>query len=323
VILADFPPSLLRAFAILFGLAWGSFLNVVIYRVPRGMSVVHPPSACPTCGTMIPGYRNVPVLTYLFQLGRTACCKTKLSPRYPLVEAIGGLLAWAIVEQLVLTLPGDTSMLQVSGLFLACFGLALALVAAAFIDLEHMYIPDWVSIGGTVLGIATFSLRGTTTLVESLLGAAIGFLMVWLPFSVGYKALRGQTGMGMGDAKLVMLAGAWFGWKGAVFVLLAGAVQGTIAAIVLLLTKGKIEEPEAVRAEKEAMMRELEAMSPEERAKAEEELANDPIYEELSGGVGQARIAFGPFLVLATLEYLLLGDTLIDELFRWLTVPPI
>jgi len=323
VILADFPPSLLRIFAVLFGLAWGSFLNVVIYRVPRGMSVVRPASACPTCGTPIPGYRNIPVLSYVLLWGRTACCKTKLSPRYPLVEAIGGMLAWAIVEQLILTLPGDTSMLKATAIFLASFALALALVAAAFIDLEHMYIPDWASIGGTLLGIATYSLRGTTTLTESLLGAAVGFLIVWLPFTFGYKLLRGQTGMGMGDAKLVMLAGAWFGWKGAVFALLAGAVQGTIAAIVLFLTKGKIEEPEAIREEKEAMMRELEAMSPEERAKAEAELANDPIYEELSGGLGQTRIAFGPFLVLAILEYLLLGDTLIQDLFEWFTLPPI
>lgn len=323
MVLADFPPLLLRTFAVLFGLAWGSFLNVVIYRVPRGMSVVRPASACPTCGTAIPGYRNIPVLSYLLLLGRTACCKTKLSPRYPLVEAIGGLIAWAIVEQLVLTLPGDTSMLTATGVFLASFALALGLVAAAFIDLEHMYIPDWVSIGGTVLGIATYSLRGSTTLTESLVGAAVGFLIVWLPFTFGYKLLRGQTGMGMGDAKLVMLAGAWFGWKGAVFSLLAGSVQGTVAAIVLFLTKGKIEEPEAIREEKEAMMRELEAMSPEERAKAEAELANDPIYEELSGGIGQTRIAFGPFLVLAILEYLLLGDTLIQDLFEWFTLPPL
>lgn len=321
MILADFPPSLLRVFAILFGLAWGSFLNVVIYRAPRGLSVVRPASACPTCGTAIPAWRNLPVFSYLLLLGKTACCKTKLSPRYPLVEAIGGLIAFAIVEELVLTLPPDTSVIHAGAVFIACFGLALALVAAAFIDLEHMYIPDLVSIGGTVLGIATFSLRGTTTFVESLVGAGIGFLLVWLPFSVGYRALRGQTGMGLGDAKLVMLAGAWFGWKGAVFVLLAGAVQGTIAAIFILLAKGKIEEPEAVREEKEAMMRELEAMSPEDRERAEAELRNDPIYEELSGGIGQTRIAFGPFLVLATLEYLLLGDTLIREFFRWLTPP--
>lgn len=323
MILADFPPTLLRTFAILFGLAWGSFLNVVIYRSPRGLSVVRPASACPSCGTVIPGYRNIPVFSYLLLLGRTACCKTKLSPRYPLVEATGGLVAWAIVEQLVLTLPPETPLLHGGAVFLASFALALSLIAAAFIDLEHMYIPDWVSLGGTVLGVATFSLRGTTTLLESVIGAAVGFLIVWLPFSVGYRALRGQTGMGLGDAKLVMLAGAWFGWKGAVFALLAGAVQGTIAAIGILVLRGKIEEPEAVRLEKEEMMRALEAMSPEEREVAEAELRNDPIYEELDGGVGQARIAFGPFLVLATLEYLLLGDTLIQHFFQWLTLPPL
>src|ERR1700733_15882720 len=92
VILADVPFWFLRAFAIPFGLIWGSFLNVVIYRVPREMSVVRPGSHCPACGKPIAGYLNVPVLSYVLLRGRARCCGAKMSPRYPLVELIGGAL---------------------------------------------------------------------------------------------------------------------------------------------------------------------------------------------------------------------------------------
>jgi leader peptidase (prepilin peptidase)/N-methyltransferase len=180
-------------------------------------------------------------------------------------------------------------------------------------------LPDTVTIGGTLFGIATFSLRPPLTLKDAIIGAVVGFAVVYVPFGLAYKLIRGRTGMGLGDAKLVMLAGGWFGWPGAVFVLLAGAVQGTIAAIVILLTKGKIEEPAAITAEREAIAKELAEMSEEERAQAEAELAKDPIHEELPDGVGQARIAFGPFLVLATLEYLLVGPALVERYVRWLT----
>jgi leader peptidase (prepilin peptidase) / N-methyltransferase len=138
-------------------------------------------------------------------------------------------------------------------------------------------------------------------------GAAAGFLVIWLPFVVIYPRIRGKVGMGMGDAKLLMLAGAWFGWPGALFVLGAGAVQGTVAAIAMILVRGKIEEPEAVAREREEILAELETLSPEERAEAEKELAADPLMEEAGPGMGQARIAFGPFLILATLECLLIG----------------
>jgi leader peptidase (prepilin peptidase)/N-methyltransferase len=123
--------------------------------------------------------------------------------------------------------------------------------------------------------------------------------------------------MGLGDAKLLMLAGAWFGWTGALFVLGAGAMQGTLVVVPLLLFKGKIEEPEAVRREREEMKKELEAMSPEERAEAEKELAEDPLAEEAGPGLGQARLPFGPFLALATIECLLVGRDVIGPYFGW------
>ena len=302
--LREVPPVLVRTYAISLGLMFGSFLNVVIYRVPRNMSVVRPRSHCPACGAPIAFYDNIPILSYAWLRGRARCCNARVSPRYLFVELLGGLLAWAIVESIVLQLPADTSIVRALAVFVSDFALALGLTAAAFIDLEHMYIPDSITVGGAIVGLVTASLRGNT-FTEALVGAIAGFAMVWVPFSLVYRVVRGRTGMGMGDAKLVALAGAWFGWVGAMFALFAGAVQGTVGALGILLIRGRIDEPAAVREEKQQVLQELDQMRPEERDAALEALARDPLYEPNAPGIGRARIAFGPFLVLAILEYLL------------------
>src|SRR5580704_2423115 len=203
-ILALRPQWLTGAVAFVFGLLWGSFLNVVIYRVPLDMSVVSPPSHCPGCGAAVKAYDNIPVVSYLVLRGRARCCGAKMSPRYLFIELIGGALSLAVFEVVVRALPVDTSVVRASAVYLADFGVALALVAAAFIDLEHMYLPDAITIGGTVFGIATCTLRDVRV-ADSLVGAAIGFVGVWLPFNVLYKMVRGKVGMGVGDAKLAML----------------------------------------------------------------------------------------------------------------------
>jgi leader peptidase (prepilin peptidase)/N-methyltransferase len=315
--LSDLPAWLVTTYAVLLGLFGGSFLNVVIYRVPRQMSIVRPPSHCPGCGAPVRFYDNIPVVSYVLLGGKARCCKTKISPRYVLVELIGGALAWAIVGGLVLRLPPGTSVARAAMIFAADLMFALSLVAVAFIDLEHMYVPDAISIGGTLFGLATFSLRPELGLTDALLGAAIGFCIVWLPFGVLYRLIRGRTGMGLGDAKLLMMAGAWFGWMGATFALLAGAVQGTIAALAVLLLRGKIEEPASVQAEKRETEKALALLGPEERAAAEAELATHPLYEAPSSEVGLARIAFGPFLALAMLEYLLVGREWLQGYVTW------
>lgn len=310
--LSDLPPWFAVTFAVAFGLIWGSFLNVVIYRVPRGLSVVRPGSACPACGKPIKPWDNLPVLGFLLLRGKARCCGAKLSPRYPLVELIGGVLALAVLEVLVKPLPEATPLARSMAVFCAGLALSLGLVAAAFIDLEHMILPDSITIGAAVLGVATSSFRAMT-FTEALLGAAVGFATVWIPFIVIYPRIRkGKVGMGLGDAKLLMAAGAWFGWSGALVVLGAGAVQGTIVAIGQLAVRGKIEEPEEVIKEREEIRAELEKMSPEERAEAEKELAEDPMMEEAEEGVHNARVAFGPFLALATIEYLFFGKRAVD-----------
>jgi leader peptidase (prepilin peptidase)/N-methyltransferase len=305
-VLDDVPPMFLRTLAVLFGLVWGSFLNVVIYRTPRGMSVAFPASHCPRCGSPVASYDNIPILSFAILRRRSRCCREPISWRYPIVEAIGGVLSLAILEAIILRLPPTTPLHRAAAVYLADFALALALVAGAFIDLEHMYIPDAITFGGTVLGTMTASFRDQT-LVGSLLGAAVGFAVVWLPFIVVYPRVRGVVGMGLGDAKLLMLAGAWFGWGGALWVLGLAAVQGSLAAIVTLLLRGRIEEPAAVRSEREATQKELEALSEDERAEVERALAADPLAKEPGPGLGQARVAFGPFLSVAVIETMLFG----------------
>jgi leader peptidase (prepilin peptidase) / N-methyltransferase len=311
--LADLPPALLVGVAVALGLLFGSFLNVVIHRLPREESVVSPGSACPACGAAIRPYDNVPVLSWLILRGKSRCCGVKISARYPLVELLGGLFAWALVETVIADLAPETAWWRVLLVFAVHLALGLGLIAAAFIDLEHMLLPDEITLGGTVLGIMTVPLRPDATWLGALGGAAFGFLLIWLPFDLLYRTLRGQAGMGMGDAKLVMLAGAWFGWPGALFTLLAGAVQGTIGALVLFLTQGRIEEPAAVREERAELLRQLETLEGEERRELEQELARDPIAREPEPGLAKARLPFGPFLALSALEYLLFGKVLVRD----------
>jgi leader peptidase (prepilin peptidase)/N-methyltransferase len=319
--LADFPPEFLLVVAGALGLVFGSFLNVVIHRVPRGENVAYPPSRCPGCGAAITARDNVPVLSFLVLRGRSRCCRTKISPRYPLVELIGGLLSLAIARVIVLELPLDTPAWKFALVFACYLALGLGLVAAAFIDLEHMYLPDGITLGGTLLGIASVPVRAGASFSESLLGAALGFALIWLPFIVLYQKLRGRPGMGLGDAKLVMLAGAWFGWFGAVFALLAGAVQATAVTLAVLATRGKLEEPEAVKAERRALYEALENAEGEERAALERELADDPLADEPEPGLGGARLAFGPFIVLAILELVLFGGVIENELLGAMVFP--
>jgi leader peptidase (prepilin peptidase)/N-methyltransferase len=308
----DIPRSWVMTMAFVWGALWGSFVNVVIYRVPLGMSVVHPPSHCTSCGAPVRPWQNVPILSWVLLRGRTSCCGQPLSPRYATVEALGGAVSLGIAEHLLRTLPRHATGMHGALAFLTEFTLGMALLSAAFIDAEHMYLPDFVTLGGTVLGLTTFALRGMT-FKEALLGASIGYFGVYLPLIVGYQLVRGRAGMGLGDAKLLMLAGAWFGWQGAMFTLFAGAVQATVGAAVVLLLRGKIEEPESVRADRAELQR-AAAEGDDEAAQA---LAEDPLGTEPGEGILAARMPFGPFLCLALIEWMI-GADVIERWLPWL-----
>jgi len=310
MVLAQVPPWLLRTFAVLFGLVWGSFLNVVIARMPKDESVVTPGSHC-VCGKPIKGYDNIPILSWILLRGRARCCGAKISIRYPLVEAIGGALTLAIIEMDVLSAPVDAHLGPLLGRAAADIVLSLGLVAAAFIDFDHMYLPDPITLGGTALAIVTSALfRPEVGWQRSLLGATIGFAGIYLPFIVLYRVLRGRQGMGMGDAKLQALVGAWFGWPGVLFTLFAGSIQGTVASLVIYARHGKIEEPASIVAEREEAMAAGEPLDPEA----------DPVALPPEPGLGAARIAFGPFLILAALEYLVFGK-FFSRWFSWIVQP--
>jgi leader peptidase (prepilin peptidase)/N-methyltransferase len=337
---SELPPWLVLGMALALGLLFGSFLNVVIYRLPRGESLVFPGSRCPGCGQPIRAYDNIPILSWLWLRGRARCCHARISVRYPVVELLGGLCAWAVVRTLGSELPPDTSWYAALGIFLLELGLGLALVGVAFIDLEHMLIPDEITLGGTLLGLITAPWRpelarsslghGAAAIVglggsesalawsESLAGGAAGFVVIWLPFEIVYRALRGRAGMGRGDAKLTMLAGAWFGWTGAVFALLAGSVQGTIVALAAYAAKGRIDEPRAVLEQRAELRAALETATGDERQALEAQMAEDPMASEPEGGLAKARISFGPFLALGALEYLFFGPGLMAAYFGWL-----
>jgi leader peptidase (prepilin peptidase) / N-methyltransferase len=313
VILGDLPLWFARALALAFGLVWGSFLNVVIYRVPRDLSVVRPGSTCPGCQKPIAWYDNVPVVSWVLLRGRARCCGIAISPRYPLVELIGGALSLAIVEVILRALPASEPLGRAAAIYGADFALCMGLVAAAFIDAEYMYLPNPITYGGTVLGIGTASLHGMHYL-DALIGAGVGYAVL-LVVDFVYKRIRGRAGTGLGDAKLLMLAGAWFGWQGVYFTLLAGSIQGTLYAIGVYFVRGKIEEPEAVRQERA----ELERAAREGDEEAKEILEEDPLGKPPEEGFARAPIPFGPFLILAILEYLFLRDWILAVFRRFIS----
>ncbi len=304
----ELPANALRVVAVMFGLIWGSFLNVVIHRVPRGESVVKPASRCPACGKPIRPWDNIPVFSWLVLRGKARCCGVKVSPRYPIVEALGGIASLAVLELAVLATP-TASVVRASCIYVLDFGTILALIATAFIDFEFMYIPDAVTLGGTAIGILTSSLRGMSFFSAGV-GAVVGFVATYVPFIFVYRAVRGRAGMGIGDAKLLMMAGAYFGLFGVLWTLLAGAIQGTLGAFALWLLRGKIGLPEGVKQE----LAELRKAAAEGDEEAKEILEEDPLAqeEEDPDAVGLTRFAFGPFLAMAFIELMLFGNEITE-----------
>ena len=216
----------MAAVPFLFGLVIGSFLNVVIARLPEGRSVWRPRSACPGCGTPIAWYDNIPVLSFALLRGRCRACGGAIPWRYPIVEAATGA-AFALAYMLL----GPTPDFVVAAAFLA------ALIAITAIDLSHQIIPDVITLPGILAGVLSNLATGRVTWLESLLGIVVGggiFLVIIL-------ASRG--GMGGGDMKLGAMLGAFLGWKLGLLALLLGVLTGGTVALCLLMLgrKGRKE----------------------------------------------------------------------------------
>jgi leader peptidase (prepilin peptidase)/N-methyltransferase len=306
LVISDVPAWSLLTAAFVFGAIWGSFFNVAIYRWPRDMSVVRPPSTCPNCQARIPFRYNVPIFGWLFLRGRTACCGARLSPRYPVVEALSGVLCLAVVQRFVVSVDEQTPLWLACMNALAYFCFVGGLLIATFVDLEFMEIPDEVSLPGAAIGLATAVFRDQPGAEAAALGAGGGFLVIQLLFVWSYEHLTGRRGMGEGDSKLLMMIGAFLGWQGALFAVFAGAAQGLITFVLTRLTGG------AAAADG--------GETPAGEAPAEEELPQGHEHEADEAAPtywGHMKLPFGPFLALGALEYLFFGETAVRAWLRF------
>lgn len=235
-----------------FGGVIGSFLNVVIHRLPRDQSIVFPNSRCPSCETAIAFYDNVPVLSYLLLGGKCRSCKVHISARYPAVEALTALLWVAVAwrDGLTFALPFDLIFVT-------------AIVALVFIDAEHMILPNAITYPGIVfaviarlaipylLGQPHFddlpmllggALAGMPLWAASLTGALIGALVgggsLWL-MGWAWQKLRGVEAMGLGDVKMMFMVGAYLGWRLTLLTIFLGALSGSVIGIVITVKEGR------------------------------------------------------------------------------------
>ena len=239
--------------AALLGLIVGSFLNVVIYRLPLMMdrewreqarqllgqpdgaepsqvpiNLISPRSHCPACQSPVAAWHNVPVLSYLLLKGRCAACGVTISPRYPLIELLTALLSATLIWKFGPTLAGLSALM-----------LCWALIAASAIDLDHQLLPDSITQPLLWLGLA-LGLSGLPAdtppfpdLHSSVLGAMAGYLSLWTVYKV-FKWLTGKEGMGYGDFKLLAALGAWLGWQMLPLVIILSAVVGTVTGIAMI-----------------------------------------------------------------------------------------
>lgn len=207
--------------AFLVGACVGSFLNVLIHRLPRGESIVRPGSRCPACGRAIPPWENIPVASFVFLGGRCRGCGIRISPRYPFVEA--------------LTASGFALLAHVDGpgvIFLRDIVFFSLLVPITFIDIDHRIIPDELSLGGLAAGLLMSFIPGGDW-KASLLGGVLGGGILF-GTAVAYEKATGREGMGGGDIKLVAMVGAFLGWKGALFTIFCGSLLGTAGGLIAM-----------------------------------------------------------------------------------------
>jgi leader peptidase (prepilin peptidase) / N-methyltransferase len=217
-------PAAAVTMMIVSGLCVGSFLNVCIYRLPRGGSLLYPRSRCPGCDYQLGWFDNIPVVSYLMLLGRCRRCKTRISPRYPIVE-----LLTAAIFLMHYAVFGLTALLVVRLIF------ACALIVLFAIDLEHQILPDVVTLSGLVAGLI-LSLAFPPGVLDAVLGAIVGGGVLWL-IAEAYFRFTGQEGMGGGDVKMLAMIGAFLGWKLVLVTLFVSSLAGSLLGALLILSK--------------------------------------------------------------------------------------
>jgi len=241
----------------LWGAMWGSFANVCIHRIPRGESVVRPPSHCPHCHKPVAWHDNIPIFGWLLVLGRCRQCGDRISPRYPLVELCAVGLALLVYARFVGYAPWRGAYLEPPGValsrYIVYFFFVLVLLVLSVIDMEHQLLPDRI----TYPAIPTFFLLGQllawqfggVPLGQALLGLGAGYAVVRL-IADGYYYLTGREGLGYGDGKLLSLIGGLLGWRALPYTLLIGSLSGLIVGVPYTLWqrwRSKEAEPAALR----------------------------------------------------------------------------
>lgn len=221
---------MIESIAFVIGLCIGSFLNVCIYRIPEGKSIVSPGSTCMACNQPIRFYDNIPVISYLLLRGRCRNCHAPFSFRYPLIEILSGLFAagaylrWGLHPEAFIY-----------------YGFIAVLLVITFIDIDHYIIPDVISLPGIPAGLLASFFLPEVTFKASLLGVLLGggmlFAVAW-----GYERFARKEGMGGGDIKLLGMIGAFVGWKGVLVTLFTASVAGTlIGGAVMLYTRSSLK----------------------------------------------------------------------------------
>lgn len=255
---------ILSLFSFALGACVASFLNVVIWRVPRGESIVRPPSHCPTCGAAIRWYQNIPILSWLALRGKCANCRAPISPRYILVELLGGCLFLAAFVHLFARIPA-VAFSQESVLTLLVWWIWISLmIVGSMIDFDHKLLPDFVTVGGMILGVLFHAVQSLLLFLSrpahsfappfdqstirsfdysiistSLLGLVFGFGLLWLIRFLGSKAFKREA-MGLGDVFLMGAVGALFGPVAVLVTLILSSVFGSVVGLSMVaLSKTK------------------------------------------------------------------------------------
>ena len=247
--LAWVDPVLATVIAALAGLCVGSFLNVVIHRLPKMLergwqaqcaelrgetsdpgppyNLAVPRSACPACGARITALQNIPVVSWLALRGRCAGCKAPISSRYPLVEALGGVLAACAIWRFGATPQG-----------VAACGLLWSLLALTMIDFDTQLLPDGITLPLLWAGLIVNLWNTFAPLSDAVIGAVAGYLSLWAVYWA-FKLIRGKEGMGYGDFKLLAALGAWLGWQVLPVIVLLSSVVGACIGMALIVFKGR------------------------------------------------------------------------------------
>lgn len=219
---------LILVFSALFGAIVGSFLNVVILRLPReDISIVFPASHCPQCGNPLAWYENIPVISYIVQLGKCRHCNRSISLQYPIVELLMAILSAALVNKFGLSVT-------TAGYFL----FTAALLVIIFIDIHLQIIPDVISLPGVIAGFLFSFVNPTVHWLDSLIGIVAGGGVLYA-VALAYYLWRKQEGMGGGDIKLLAMLGAFLGWQSLPFIIFASSVSGSIIGLLAMTVQRK------------------------------------------------------------------------------------